>query len=174
MILILADFHCSYLNLAKFTLRTSRPSITFPKMLPRKKMAGRRYVRMDSFEGGWRSVESLYYFVSGKVMFAHMFVYTEGLFFFQVCSKSLVFDPRDTRAPIIKFPLRSFESVQESQGEAKSELLTRWATWNSIVVFVKIVLYQYVCWWTTVIERPLMIYNHFCFLMIWYINYNRV
>ncbi|XP_047487982.1 protein FAN-like [Penaeus chinensis] len=42
----------------------------------------------------------------------------------KVCSKSLVFDPRDTRAPIIKFPLRSFESVQESQGEAKSELLT--------------------------------------------------
>ncbi|ROT77640.1 Protein FAN [Penaeus vannamei] len=42
----------------------------------------------------------------------------------KVCSKSLVFDPRDTRAPIIKFPLRSFESVQESQGEAKSELLS--------------------------------------------------
>ncbi|XP_050717441.1 protein FAN-like [Eriocheir sinensis] len=32
----------------------------------------------------------------------------------KVCSKSLVFDPRDLRAPIIKFPYRGLEAVEES------------------------------------------------------------
>ncbi|CAL4060245.1 unnamed protein product, partial [Meganyctiphanes norvegica] len=31
----------------------------------------------------------------------------------EVCSKSLVFDPRDSRAPIIKIPLRSCQSIKE-------------------------------------------------------------
>lgn len=36
-------------------------------------------------------------------------------YIFQVCSKSLVFDPRDLRAPIIKFPLRAVETIVEGQ-----------------------------------------------------------
>ncbi|XP_042221981.1 protein FAN-like [Homarus americanus] len=31
----------------------------------------------------------------------------------KVCSKSLVFDPKDPRAPIIKFPFRTFEAIDE-------------------------------------------------------------
>ncbi|KAK4287855.1 hypothetical protein Pmani_039089 [Petrolisthes manimaculis] len=33
----------------------------------------------------------------------------------KVCSKSLVFDPRDLRAPIIKFPFRAMETIVEGQ-----------------------------------------------------------
>ncbi|XP_045592662.1 protein FAN-like isoform X3 [Procambarus clarkii] len=41
----------------------------------------------------------------------------------KVCSKSLVFDPRDMRAPIIKFPFRTFERVEESKTTLTNELL---------------------------------------------------
>ncbi|XP_069951437.1 protein FAN isoform X2 [Cherax quadricarinatus] len=41
----------------------------------------------------------------------------------KVCSKSLVFDPRDIRAPIIKFPFRTFNSVVESKTTRTNELL---------------------------------------------------
>lgn len=39
----------------------------------------------------------------------------------KVCSKSLVFDPRDNRAPIIKFPLRSCQSIKEVSIEGLTE-----------------------------------------------------
>lgn len=41
----------------------------------------------------------------------------------KVCSKSLVFDSRDIRAPIIKFPYRSFEAIDEGKTTRTNELL---------------------------------------------------
>ncbi|XP_063849443.1 protein FAN-like isoform X3 [Scylla paramamosain] len=41
----------------------------------------------------------------------------------KVCSKSLVFDPRDSRAPIIKFPYRGIEVIEETISSHANDLM---------------------------------------------------